>query len=370
MAEGPGQLVTTRSVRAFEDHKGSVLAVAVFPDGRRMVTGSADKTLHLWDLKNGVVLKNMEGNHDSVWAVVISRDGQVITSGGDKGELIAWHGVTGESLIKAIKAHSWSIFSLDFSPNNKVLATGSRDQTTKLWCTKTWKLQGNPIACCAAVYCVRYSPDGELLAIATFRDIQIWNPCTRDCIANFHAAISPANNISLVWTPDGRQLLSAGSGSDPTIRGWDSLTWNQVHDPWSGHTHFINAIAVNSAGTLVASASHDTYVRLWRLSDRRTISVFKHSKPVCCVTFSADGKQILSGGRDKKVLEWTVPEDALPVDVSMEHPLSIVRPPIFTPSGAQFSQGHLATGHLRLSPDKQGKSAPASFSLSYSLILM
>ncbi|KAG1789544.1 uncharacterized protein HD556DRAFT_777664 [Suillus plorans] len=318
MAESPG----ATSIRAFEDHQGNVLAIAVSPDGGRMVTGSKDKTLRLWDLKNGLILKNMQGNRDCVWAVAISRDGQLITSGDDKGELIVWHGVTGESLT-AIKAHSWSIFSMDFSPNSKVLATGSRDQTTKLWCTKTWKLQGNPIACRAVVYCVRYSPDGELLAIATFSDIQILNTRTRDCIANFRAAISPANNISLVWTPDGRQLLSAGSGSDPTIRCWDSLTWNQVDNPWSGHTKFINAIALNSAGTLVASASHDTYVRLWRLSDRRTLSVFKHSGAVCCVTFSADGKHLLSGGHNKKVLEWTVPEDALPVDVPMEHSLNI-----------------------------------------------
>lgn len=322
MAESPGQSVVTTSVRAFEDHKRNVLAIAVFPDGSRMVTGSKDKTLRLWNLKNGLMLKNMQGNRDCVWAVVISRDGQVIISGDDKGELIVWHGVTGESLT-AIKAHSWSIFSMHFSPNSKVLATGSRDQTTKLWCTKTWKLQGNPILCRAAVYCVRYSPDGELLAIATFSDIQIWNPRTRDCIANFHAAISPANNISLVWTPDGRQLLSAGSASDSTIRCWDSLTWNQVDDPWSGHTKFINAIALNSAGTLVASASHDTYVRLWRLSDRQTISAFKHSGAVRCVTFSADGKHLLSGGHNQKVLEWAVPEDTLPVYAPMEHSLNI-----------------------------------------------
>ncbi|KAG2127929.1 uncharacterized protein EDB93DRAFT_181708 [Suillus bovinus] len=324
MAQGPAHPIITTSVRAFEDHKGTVLAIAVFPDGRRMVTGSTDKTLRLWDLKNGLVLKNMEGHYDMVWTVVISRDEKIITSGGDKGELIVWHSVTGEFLTKPIKAHSWSIFSMDFSPDSKLLVTGSRDQTTKLWCTKTWTLQGNPIACRSAVYCVRYSPDGELLAIATFKDIQIWNPCTRDCIVIFQAAISPANNISLVWTPNGRQLLSAGSGSDPTIRCWDSSTWNQIDDLWSGHTRFISAIVLNSAGTLVASASHDTHVRLWRLSDRRTISIFKHSSAVCCVTFSADGKQLLSGGYDKKVLEWTVPEDALPVDAPMEHLLNMI----------------------------------------------
>ncbi|OAX35521.1 hypothetical protein K503DRAFT_364265 [Rhizopogon vinicolor AM-OR11-026] len=126
------------------------------------------------------------------------------------------------------------------------------------------------------------------------------------CVAKFKAAIY----LSLAWTPDGRRLLSAGSTSDPTVREWDTLTWQQVGDPWSGHTNEMNAIAVNSTGTLVASASYDNDVRIWQLSDRRTIAIFKHSNPVYCVAFSMDGKHVISGGVDTKILEWEVSEDA------------------------------------------------------------
>jgi len=80
-------------------------------------------------------------------------------------------------------------------------------------CKKTWDVKGNPINLSSDVYCVRPSPSGA------------------------HA-------------------FSAGSTLDPTIREWDTSTWQQVGDPWRGHTtKEIHALAMNS--TLVASASND-----------------------------------------------------------------------------------------------------------------
>ncbi|KAG2365168.1 hypothetical protein BDR07DRAFT_1399605 [Suillus spraguei] len=247
----------TTPLREFKGHESYVRAVSVFPDQRRMVTASTDNTLRLWD--------------------------------------------------KLIKFHSGYITSLDFSPDGKVLASGSWDQTTTLWNTKTWQQQVDPILCGSDVNCVRYSPSGELLAIATWHNIQIYNSGTRERVASFKGH-SPYN-FSLTWTPDGTCLLTGGDSIDPTIREWDTSTWQQVGDPWQGHSKYINAITFNPAGTLVASASTDGHVRLWQFSDRRTVATFKHSSGATCVTFSVDGKRILSGGQDSMISEWAVPDD-------------------------------------------------------------
>jgi len=302
-AEQPTIQITTAS-QTFEGHKDNVFAVAVFPDGRRMVTASADKTLRLWDLEDNIVLKEMKGHSNWVRTIAVSRDGKFIASGDDGGELIAWNG-DGESLIKPIKVHSRNIYSLDLSPDNTSLASGSFDTTTLLWSTKTMRVQGNPIGCNAQVHCVRYSPSGELLAIGTKTNIQIWNLDKRERIAQFrgHAAW----NYSLTWMLDGKQLVSAGIHSDPTIRTWDSSTWMPVGEPWKGHKKAVWMIALNPTGTLLASASDDHQVRIWRVSDRRTIAIFKHTSYVYCVTFSMDGKYILSGGRDNMISKWAVP---------------------------------------------------------------
>jgi WD40 repeat protein/tetratricopeptide (TPR) repeat protein len=292
-------------------------AVAVSSDGRRMVTTSYG-AVRLWDMREGILLKKLNGHSGSMAnGLAVSRDGQLVASGDEQGELIAWDLNIGESLTQPIKAHSSGIPSLAFSPDGSLLATSSGDGTTKLWCTKTWELLGNPITYPKInVCCVRFSPSGALLAIATHNNIQVYDLGTRECVANFkgHTAINGSYNNSLAWMPDGTRLFSAGGDTDPTIREWDTSTWKQVGDPWKGHFNSIQAISLNSNGTLLASASDDNGVRLWRVSDRRTIIVFKHRSKLQCVTFSADDRRILSGDQNEAIFEWPVPEDALPDD--------------------------------------------------------
>ncbi|KAG2359622.1 WD40-repeat-containing domain protein [Suillus spraguei] len=154
----------TTPIRTFEDHKDFVNAVVVFPDKRRMITGSWDKTL--WDMEAGDVLKKIEGHSSRVSALAVSRDGQIIASGDENGEIIAWHGETGETLIQPIKVDPLWIRSLDFSPNGSVLATsGTWDSMTKFWSTKTWQMQGEPIDCgtchSSELQTVTFSVDGK-----------------------------------------------------------------------------------------------------------------------------------------------------------------------------------------------------------------
>ncbi|KAJ8594801.1 WD40 repeat-like protein [Rhizopogon salebrosus TDB-379] len=312
MAEIAPIIQVTAPRRQFQDHENNVTAVAVFPDGHRMITGSVDQTLVLWDLQDGVSLKKMKGHRSQVWAVAVSKDGKLIASGDDDGKLIAWHGDTGEPLIQIAEVHPSTIRSLDFSPDGAVLASGSFDKTTELWSTETWQIQGNPINCSARIFCVRYSPSGEHLAISTEDDIQIWNPWTRECIAKFKAAINEAVNLSLAWASNGGRLFSAGSRCDRTIREWDTSSWKQIGEPWTGHVNDINTILVNPTNTtFIASASDDCQVRLWRLSDRRTVAILKDTSKVYCASFSADGTRILSGSNSTVFKEWAVPEEAL-----------------------------------------------------------
>ncbi|KAG1722175.1 quinon protein alcohol dehydrogenase-like superfamily [Suillus paluster] len=126
-------------IRTFKDDEGSVLAVAGFSDKRRMVTLSDDGMLRLWDLRKGVVLNKTEGHRrSSVYALAVSRDGQVMASSGS-GQLMTWDGNTGEPLNPPTRVES-HLQSLDFSPDGTVLAAGCWDDPTiREWDSSTWK---------------------------------------------------------------------------------------------------------------------------------------------------------------------------------------------------------------------------------------
>ena len=187
-----------------------------------MVTSSGDETLCLWDLE-GFVLKKMKGHGCYVTTVAVSGNGKLIASGDVNGELIAWDGNTGESLTRAIKAHSENLASLDFSPNSAMLATASCDGTIKVWRTDIWQIHGNPINVGESIDRVRYSPSGHRLATAAFCYIQIWNPSGSECIAKLTAT------TEFIWTPDGTRLFSAGRNFlDSTIWEWDTSSGRSI----------------------------------------------------------------------------------------------------------------------------------------------
>jgi WD40 repeat protein len=321
-------------VKTFKGHEKEISSIATFPDGKRIATGSYDKTIRIWRVEDGREMRKWVMKK-SVTAIAILRDGmQAVSAVGeaddssdeaddssdeeDFDETECWqlwvHDTgTGKVVAGPLHGHTSLVFALDISPDGGILASGSFDRTVILWDTTTWQRKGHPLKCEEHVIRVRFSPTGQLLGVATDKRLQIWDLNRRERLAQFngHTDFSGSWNLSLAWTRDGGRLLSAGDDDDPVIRSWDTSTWTQAGDPWTGHGDQVNDIILDPAGTLLASASNDNTIRLWQVGTGIEVSRYEHSDDATRIAFSVDGCFIFCAGGDGKTLQWEIPEDIL-----------------------------------------------------------
>jgi energy-coupling factor transporter ATP-binding protein EcfA2 len=113
-------------------HTESVSSVAYSPDGTRIVSGSRDKTLKVWDAATGQETLTLTGHTAGVSSVAFSPDGTRIVSGSDDKTLKVWDAATGQELL-SLPGHTDEVTSVAFSPDGTRIVSGSYDKTLKVW---------------------------------------------------------------------------------------------------------------------------------------------------------------------------------------------------------------------------------------------
>ncbi len=149
--------------------------VAFSSNGKILATGSW-KTIVLWDSATHKVTDVFRGHTHIVDSVAFSPNGNTLASGSSDNTIMLWNPSTGKK-IGTLAGHNGHVRSLAFSPDGKVIASGGSDSTARLWdiatgeCTATFKLD-SPYAWYVSV---AYSPDGKTLAVASGREINLWD---------------------------------------------------------------------------------------------------------------------------------------------------------------------------------------------------
>ena len=197
-------------------HANQVWAVSFSPNGKLLATGSADKTVKLWDTTTRKEIKTLSGHTDWVYAVSFSPNGKLLATGSRDNTVKLWDTTTDKE-IKTLTGHTDAVLAVSFSPDGKRLATGSRDKTVKLWDTSTGKVIQTLTGHTDTVNTVSFSPDGKLLATASGDNtVKLWNTTTGKEIKTLTGHTSWVYGVS--FSPNGK-LLATGSG-DNTVRLW------------------------------------------------------------------------------------------------------------------------------------------------------
>jgi len=240
-------------------HANQVWAVSFSPNGKLLATGSADKTVKLWDTTTRKEIKTLSGHTDGVYAVSFSPNGKLLATGSYDKTVKLWDTTTRKE-IKTLSGHTDWVYAVSFSPNGKLLATGSRDNTVKLWDTTTDKEIKTLTGHTDAVLAVSFSPDGKRLATGS-RDktVKLWDTSTGKVIQTLTGHTDTVNTVS--FSPDGK-LLATASG-DNTVKLWNTTTGKEIKT-LTGHTSWVYGVSFSPNGKLLATGSGDNTVRLWR----------------------------------------------------------------------------------------------------------
>jgi WD40 repeat protein len=250
----------------------------------------------------GNLLQTLTGHFGWVRSVAYSPDGQTLASGSDDNSIKLWDVKTG-NLLQTLFGHFDWVLSVAYSPDSQTLASGSRDNTIKLWDVKTGNLLQTLSGHSYWVSSVAYSPDGQTLASGSDdKTIKIWDVKTGNLLQTLSGYSDSV--YSVAYSPDG-QTLASGS-DDKTIKIWDVKTGNLLQT-LSGYSNSVLSVAYSPDGQALASGSYDNTIKLWNVKTgklRQTLT--GHSSLVYSVAYSPDGQTLASGSDDTTIKLWDV----------------------------------------------------------------
>lgn len=244
-------------------HAADVNALFWSPDNSKIVSGSSDWTLRIWDVEMGICLQVL---HYIPMARMItvswSPDGTRIVSGSSDQIVRIWDATTGH-VLHHLHGHTDHVHCVAWSPDSTKVVSGSQDKTVRVWdATIGNSILSFPPNRDGGITTVKWSSDGtKVLSVTEGGNICIRNARTGQILQQLN--ITANRFLSIEWSPDSTRVVS--KRGDHIVRVWNATTGDRTHK-LIGHTKSVQAASWSPDGTRLATASNDCTLRIWKIN--------------------------------------------------------------------------------------------------------
>lgn len=305
-------------LRVINGHTDAVTCLALLPDGR-IVSGSNDKALRVWNAASGKCECVLEGHASSVLCICVLADGRCV-SGADDSELRVWNVASG-ACDRILKGHKWGVCCLSALSDGRIVS-GSYDTMLRVWdvassiCLR--ELSGHT----ENINCVSSLPDGGIVSGSDDGTLRLWNATSGACRRILKSHVTAVICVSVL--PDGRIVSGAecATEDDKTLIVWDLSIGAASEHELAGHrSETVSCISYLRDGRIVTGSgdNKNANAKLGTLSvwDMTAASAFVlakrdhlcerqlkgHTKKVSCLTALPDDR-VVSGSDDGTLRVW------------------------------------------------------------------
>ena len=289
------------------DGQDDIASVAFLVDGEHIVSGGKENKIRRWQVKDGKEVGKPMDAGNIVYSIATTQEW--IVAGMKGGQVTAWATVDRGRDTKTIefKGHGIAVNAVDISQDAMKIATGSDDMTVRIWSLSTGQQLLGPLKHDYCVVATKFSPDGRLVATATWQrdSIRIYDTQDGCRLFDFPVQVGCFNNQSLAWTGDKKHLFALSY--DGAIHCLDVSTGTTLSNwaIWTGDDG-PGCIALANNGMFIATSTK-TSVSFWDTTTYQQIgSGIHHPNEVDCMAMSANYALVLGG--HKKITLWDLSE--------------------------------------------------------------
>jgi WD40 repeat protein len=291
----------------FTWHSKPINAIAIFPNGQYLISGDDGGTVAVWNLTMPQQPIATYCTNSAIYAVAASPNSSQIASG-DKNRRVQLR--RKESVINSLQelhadlssvdSHHGFVFSVQFSPDGKILASGGADRRIRLWNTDTGKIIYTLDGHQESVRALEFMPNGKILISAgADRTIRFWDLDGKQLLKTVEAHEQAIHALAI--SRDGRSIVSGSTDRTVQVRQLGTST----HHTLQGHQDGVLTVAISPDSKTIASGSMDGVVNVWDADTKQLINSFQaHQSAVRSIVFQTNGKFLITASWDRTIKIW------------------------------------------------------------------